>query len=1380
MAINEKTATYGESALRALKLPSGHDLAFANDEQLEAYWLLAQALKYLGKQQTLRTWLSNKLPLATETLRKRWPELPAGAPDAQNYPSWIESLRILTSTDILANRPPMTSGITNYFYQVALLTDLASLDRLADEDLVPVNLPRLRTAPPPLRGDDSPEQAVLMFCTKQGKRRTALLRLSLTSDPATGSYALASPPDLGISRPAFYTSTGDPRGDFSEEDLGSILLAPFTAAQTADWPAFMEALDTRCQDLTGGGLLELPQRLFGTYAANLSAFLIDAEKLKSEGLAKIFAPIVGGQRKAPLLDAIFAGEGKPATVTLRTAPRDLFLGHMDEQTPSGRSGFPLDPTQRLAAMTAVAMGGQSHAAPILPVNGPPGTGKTSFLRAVLASMWVRSAYEAAPNPPLVVGTGFTNKAVSNVIGAFSSVASATGEGITGRWLDGLPSYGWLFPSQAARERYPELMHLLYESKAELYFAPAGGAAEFAETPLSTHLATYCVRAASALRLPQGSAPTCADIVANLHRRIVAGVDHLRDQQAKFKKSLQTLYGARELAQGTAAQVLSWREQVATLAADATRLRRTQTLLTDALSAAGHCVEQQLELEQGLTRWVRMILGNWLYRDKLRDLGLLEEKAAQAVAATSIIWPGTLRERQALMETLRSRRREVTESLRICDQRLAEAEAHLSSISGRRADWRTAVQAVMDRLHHPETPAPGETTNIRYLLHAARSRKGGARHQAEDMLWQRFDALQDIQLRFELFHLSARYWEGRWLLAQSSSTTEQPSKKEILSRLMMLGVVIVSTTHKLPTIGNSATIDLLVFDEAGQCSPEIGAAMLSFSASALLVGDLKQLQPIAGLTVEQSQHLAKTLDINLPTAFCAARGSAMALARYVTPFTDGVDSSGITLLYHYRCHPKIIGYCNRLLYANQIRCVRGDKPTPAQLPAMSWVGVQGMPTRVGHSWANTAELEEIVRWIREHHQRLTDAYRKPLDKVLAIITPLKAQAEQAKNLIPTMLADIIPAETLKAMTIGTVHSLQGAECPVVAFSLVQQRTTGDLFAERDGGFLMNVAVSRAKDAFIVFGDRDALRPGPLDKPQASQQERQPIGQLGAYLRKFGQRLYPRRLVVVEAPNKVQKIAQILGTDCAVVASGGYLTEISLQPDGHFDWSSPPAEFLAEIRLHARLVDDLLIATDDDLAGELIGVQVAEAAAPILGDIPVRRMRFHSLEATNLRDALAVAGSRFDSNLLAAALLREAMRGLDRQRYERLLPNAPYIGPAERATVALVAALDDDERVSVELLLEDDKGRQLPGYVAADRAVLASPLGMDGITGAKLADDLKNMVADVAHRGRIARVPELYPPSTTQRILAAAADELGMMPWEAQDHLNAMYQAGAAAE
>lgn len=165
MAINEKTAKFGEFALRDLKLASAYDLAFADDEQREAYWLLAQALNYLRKRKDLGSWLIGRLPRATETLRKRWVDLPPGVPDSQNCQLWIEGLQLLTAADILAERRPLTSGITNYFYQVALLTDLASLDRLPHADLIPVNLQRLRTEPPPQQGN-APEQVVLMFCTR--------------------------------------------------------------------------------------------------------------------------------------------------------------------------------------------------------------------------------------------------------------------------------------------------------------------------------------------------------------------------------------------------------------------------------------------------------------------------------------------------------------------------------------------------------------------------------------------------------------------------------------------------------------------------------------------------------------------------------------------------------------------------------------------------------------------------------------------------------------------------------------------------------------------------------------------------------------------------------------------------------------------------------------------------------------------------------------------------------------------------------------------------------------------------------------------------------------------------------------------------------------
>ena len=60
-----------------------------------------------------------------------------------------------------------------------------------------------------------------------------------------------------------------------------------------------------------------------------------------------------------------------------------------------------------------------------------------------------------------------------------------------------------------------------------------------------------------------------------------------------------------------------------------------------------------------------------------------------------------------------------------------------------------------------------------------------------------------------------------------------------------------------------------------------------------------------------------------------------------------------------------------------------------------------------------------------------------------------------------------------MKIGTVHALQGAERPVILFSSVYgPGDTGTMFFDRDNKpNMLNVAVSRAKDSFIVFGNKN---------------------------------------------------------------------------------------------------------------------------------------------------------------------------------------------------------------------------------------------------------------------------------------------------------------------
>ena len=79
---------------------------------------------------------------------------------------------------------------------------------------------------------------------------------------------------------------------------------------------------------------------------------------------------------------------------------------------------------------------------------------------------------------------------------------------------------------------------------------------------------------------------------------------------------------------------------------------------------------------------------------------------------------------------------------------------------------------------------------------------------------------------------------------------------------MLTPCIVSTLHSLPShMGYQAhsggekfneeylagVIDLLIVDEAGQVSPEVAAASFSLAKSALIIGDIHQIEPIRSLT-----------------------------------------------------------------------------------------------------------------------------------------------------------------------------------------------------------------------------------------------------------------------------------------------------------------------------------------------------------------------------------------------------------------------------------------------------------------------------------------------------------------------------------------------------
>ena len=1334
---------------------------------------IAEVINFVGASSTVQ------MPVETIT-----------AKSACDWLNWFKALPVVqVAIEKYGSARPDAHPLLHYLHELAKHQDQ---DAIANaKKFLQIKLQQVRQGPPRI-GEDL-QTCVMAFAlpaTKPNAKPRILMSIQLvkrTGPQWDGFFGPPQQPELTVSKAAFFDSDGQPRGDFDANKIAQISNRPWGPEQTDSWHSFVAEIDQRCIDMFGGPLNEFASKVFGGFSATPVVLLVDKSQIFPSPWATILWGLLTGTIASPVADTALAGTtgGQHSQVRIATSPRHQCLGMMDSRTQDGmgrQKAFPLDATQRLAAMQAMTLrpvAGQC----ILPVNGPPGTGKTSFLKAVLASHWVNAALAKAPHPPVVFGTAATNKAVINVIDAFSDVPGLDRNSITGRWLDGLPSYGWFYPSAEAAKDHPDFMHLVAPSNNGLV---VGGAAKaFAEISPEQHATNYVALGAELLGLAtSGQAKTDVPrVIHALHGHMVTQRNAMDQAVKDFKNALATWRAHAAQAHGTAWLLHSAKHHAANLELLARAHASQMNDLHSALQSGRHYLANARPLKTGWRSWLPPGLNQIFFVQALKDLHALEHAGKKAFAKVSKKWTTVWPLLQDTLAQIKSEIDALAQMQGAFETQQRVALARVEQLVKARTLRRQACQATLSMMHPVLKLLPGEASSLRYLVDLCSGNATRA-ELALDMLWARFDSRQDLTHRVPLFHLAARYWEGRWVQA-ALNKNESLTDAQRLQRLMMLGVIVVSTTHKLMGLGKLVQAELVVMDEAGQCAPEVAVCALDMGRTALLVGDIRQLQPVTLLTLDKVNQIARQFDIAptaLPGAFNPVGGSGMAVAQYATHLRDSGEDPGITLLYHYRCLPEIIGYCNEMLYGGQMHIVRSTGPTPCRLPAMSWVDVsREEPKKQGSSWVNEGEIEEIIQWIEQSYAGLCTAYGKPLDEILAVITPLAAQAGLAEKNLIQRLGPLVGEDVMKRMIIGTVHRLQGAERPVVAFSLVQRSDNGsNLFADRDGGFLMNVAVSRAKDAFIIFGHRATLKPHARDETgpvSGASTQVAPVSRLGRYLRQHGTRLYPRSLVVVEAPGKVKAVQAALGLGAAVVATKGTLRESQMTPEGRLVWGAPAEDFINAIRVHQGLVDEVVIATDDDLAGEMIGWQVAELAAEHMGYAGgVRRMRFHSTVPDHLQLSFKLAGTNFDTDMLAAALLREYGRHHDKNAFESALPGRSYVSAPRRDLLAIVEQTGAESQRVVYVRAENAAGEQFDGFVPADSSTLAAPMLLTPADADVLAGQLRTSTVTPESMSAIMQIPALYPPGTTLRILAIAADELGIVPWEAQEHLNALYQEG----
>lgn len=243
-------------------------------------------------------------------------------------------------------------------------------------------------------------------------------------------------------------------------------------------------------------------------------------------------------------------------------------------------------------------------------------------------------------------------------------------------------------------------------------------------------------------------------------------------------------------------------------------------------------------------------------------------------------------------------------------------------------------------------------------------------------------------------------------------------------------IVLSSTYKSNSnISQDYVFDYVIMDEASQVDIKTGALALSCAINAVIVGDDKQLPNV----VTQEERLA--LDAirscyNVPDCYNATKHS------FLKSCTEIFKDAPTTLLReHYRCHPKIIEFCNQRFYDGELIPMTKDRGEKNVLQVVRTV--KGNHAR-GHF--NQREIDVIVQEILPKY---TD------QSSVGIITPYRDQALAINQVLGKDLA-------------STVHKYQGRECDTIIMSMVDNAPT----EFSDDPNLFNVAISRAKTHLCI--------------------------------------------------------------------------------------------------------------------------------------------------------------------------------------------------------------------------------------------------------------------------------------------------------------------------
>lgn len=832
-----------------------------------------------------------------------------------------------------------------------------------------------------------------------------------------------------------------------------------------------------------------------TEAINLHSFFIDdLEKAKRIRTVNLNAYLYGNKKGRKNLDSTKDSVNfNPHMFEQILQPKNYPLGRFPSNTK-----YALSLMQQVAVNLAIGFDNKS----IRSVNGPPGTGKTTLLKDIFAQLVVQQAYDIAKlSNHFMKGTEKTLYFECASIGEIpqyitenSIVVASSNNGAVQNIVNELPLSKEIDSYLIEELKEADYFRDISNAKVSIKWLEdenGKNREELVKESVQGEEKNWGV-----FSLEGGKADNMANILTNMkHIHRYLEEEYLPDQEVykQFLKHYEEVKVIRTKRQKFADSIRAYQEYAQKLEQDRVNYQKELGKKENELHKEMQKLEELeqecrrqlerlqtcLEMVHNRAEAVRNNMDSMnqclqLYKKQKPSFFAGKKKKDEYSRRLNEITDQLVKLSEENTEC-RKQEKEINENIPLWQEKMRQSKEKQEELQQRFVSWKMGEA--------------GKISNLETRVHAYENMRNDSKIEPTDMN-QQYDHLQlsnpwfdeayrRAQSKLFIIALLVRkqfLYENRknikaaiivW--GQQEKYLERKPVIEAAWNWMNMTIPVISSTFasfsRMCKNLETETLGHLFIDEAGQALPQAAVGAIYRSRHVMVVGDPLQIKPVLTLDFNTLHMLCGHFGVTEKYLSASASVQTLADAASQYGFYRKQDKSkdswvGIPLWVHRRCQYPMFTISNVISYDGFM--VQGTE----KYGKTGWFDVGGT--------ANNKYVEEQGDFLLQKLREMIDKNPKILDKkekdVIYVITPFSNVAYQLSQKLRKIHFTRYDKHG-KPTNVGTVHTFQGKEAPIVFFVLGADQQSGGAarWAVTEANIL-NVAATRAKEEFYIIGDR----------------------------------------------------------------------------------------------------------------------------------------------------------------------------------------------------------------------------------------------------------------------------------------------------------------------